>query len=74
MCCETNPIFVDGCLFFMCVHTTPRTVKDRHGMFLLKDGKKVYFEDLFPMGNSYTDKYGNIRSFSTSKDKNDRVK
>ena len=65
LCCTDRPIMIDGFLAFVCTHNVPRTIRFEDGMYWLRDGKPLLFQDLIPAGGWHTDRFGLIGTFYT---------
>lgn len=63
VCCRMQPIMIKEVLAYVCYHTVPRSVKYPDGIFMLKDGKPVNFEDLNPLGQVHTDRFGWLQNY-----------
>ena len=69
VCCPHNPILINGCLAFRCVHegayTYLNTIFDIFGYYILnKDCKPLTFDKLDFVGMEYTDRYGNLKNYN----------
>lgn len=59
-----KPILIRGSLAFVCDADVPRKVRWPNGIFLLRDGKPVEFNDLRTVGSMHTEAYGTLQNYT----------